>query len=485
MNSILKLTLGLASVLPAIGHANSFEEASQYLDTDGSLIAFIDFQGDGKELGDQLNAIYQDALSHTQGMPLIPVDFSLLFENLGFGSIRSIGFSSKELEPGLYVNRFANLLNGTPSGLFGMYSPEGQEETTFTAAALAPADATGAACGPINLTALTDTYQSVFTQIMGPMGEGIAQQQLSMPVPGTELQIGHIIDTLSARWEYAYKLDLSNMEQPEIALWVQVEGAGSLLEELKPLSEQMPVVFTENDGRPTADFSALLGSDAPCGLFLEAQANGDLVIYTDANWTACSEGPRLADDPKFQSLTAHLPTKALWFSYSDGFDLMKSMEAALAADPETAKYLGTIEKSFDLLIGDFYKPAASASYFKGDTLVTELYASYSTKQIVMLLPTIYGGGLSAAMAIPAFQKVRTTSQEKAVTNNLRQIAAAADQYFLENGVKEVAIEKLIGPDAYIRELTPVAGESYEGMIIKMGEDISVTLGNGQVITQDF
>jgi type IV pilus assembly protein PilA len=39
-------------------------------------------------------------------------------------------------------------------------------------------------------------------------------------------------------------------------------------------------------------------------------------------------------------------------------------------------------------------------------------------------------GLLAAMAIPAFQKVRQSSQDKAVLNNARQLAAAADQFFL-------------------------------------------------------
>ena len=43
-------------------------------------------------------------------------------------------------------------------------------------------------------------------------------------------------------------------------------------------------------------------------------------------------------------------------------------------------------------------------------------------------------GLLAAMAFPAFQKVRQSSQDKAVLNNARQLSAAADQYFLENGV---------------------------------------------------
>ena len=47
-------------------------------------------------------------------------------------------------------------------------------------------------------------------------------------------------------------------------------------------------------------------------------------------------------------------------------------------------------------------------------------------------------GLLAAMAIPALQKVRQSSQDKAVLNNARQLSAAADQYFLENGVSTVA-----------------------------------------------
>lgn len=42
-------------------------------------------------------------------------------------------------------------------------------------------------------------------------------------------------------------------------------------------------------------------------------------------------------------------------------------------------------------------------------------------------------GLLASMAIPAFQKVRASSLEKAVLNDSRQIGAAAQQYFMEYG----------------------------------------------------
>jgi type IV pilus assembly protein PilA len=69
-------------------------------------------------------------------------------------------------------------------------------------------------------------------------------------------------------------------------------------------------------------------------------------------------------------------------------------------------------------------------------------------------------GLLAAMAIPAFQKVRTSSQDKAVLNNARQLAAAADQYFLENGVSSVSQGSLVGASNYVKALNLVANESY-------------------------
>ena len=69
-------------------------------------------------------------------------------------------------------------------------------------------------------------------------------------------------------------------------------------------------------------------------------------------------------------------------------------------------------------------------------------------------------GLLAAMAIPAFQKVRQSSQDKAVLNNARQLAAAADQYFLENGVTSVVQSGLVGSTSYVKALNLVANETY-------------------------
>ncbi|MBI5382646.1 MAG: prepilin-type N-terminal cleavage/methylation domain-containing protein [Opitutae bacterium] len=82
-------------------------------------------------------------------------------------------------------------------------------------------------------------------------------------------------------------------------------------------------------------------------------------------------------------------------------------------------------------------------------------------------------GLLAAMAIPAFQKVRTSSQDKAVLNNARQLSAAADQYFLENGVSSVASSNLVGSDKFVKAVNTVAGESYPTAYT---QGITITIG---------
>jgi len=82
-------------------------------------------------------------------------------------------------------------------------------------------------------------------------------------------------------------------------------------------------------------------------------------------------------------------------------------------------------------------------------------------------------GLLASMAIPAFQKVRTNSQDKAVLNNARQLSGASDQYYLENGVSSCGLTDLVGPTSYIKALNSVANENYPTGFTQ-GVTISIT-----------
>lgn len=83
-------------------------------------------------------------------------------------------------------------------------------------------------------------------------------------------------------------------------------------------------------------------------------------------------------------------------------------------------------------------------------------------------------GLLAAMAIPAFQKVRVASQDKAVLNNARQMAAAADQYYLEKGATYAMATDLIGAANYVKALNTVASETYP---TGYTQGITITIAN--------
>lgn len=84
-------------------------------------------------------------------------------------------------------------------------------------------------------------------------------------------------------------------------------------------------------------------------------------------------------------------------------------------------------------------------------------AAFTLVEIMIVVVTI---GLLAIMAMPAFQKVRAASQDKAVLNNARQLSAAADSYFLERGGSFTSSSNLIGATNYVKALHTVANETY-------------------------
>ena len=116
------------------------------------------------------------------------------------------------------------------------------------------------------------------------------------------------------------------------------------------------------------------------------------------------------------------------------------------------------------------------SVIKGFTLVE-----------IMIVVVIIG--LLAALAVPAFNRVRLNSQEKAIQNNLRQIAAAADQYFILEGTTSAALTDLIGSDPTLyMKLVPqsVAGEAYTVLFpITIGfTSIAISKADGSSVTYD-
>ncbi len=76
------------------------------------------------------------------------------------------------------------------------------------------------------------------------------------------------------------------------------------------------------------------------------------------------------------------------------------------------------------------------------------------------------------------------SVARAMMNNLRQIAAARDQFFLENKRPAASMDELVGETKYIRRLNPVDGEDYSSVPLYPKVPITVVTPKGVSITYD-
>jgi type IV pilus assembly protein PilA len=111
-------------------------------------------------------------------------------------------------------------------------------------------------------------------------------------------------------------------------------------------------------------------------------------------------------------------------------------------------------------------------------------------------------GLFAAMAIPAFQKVRQVSQAKsaamngppsaaivpsgnlqadAMMENLRLLNDAANRFYADQDANTVTLEQLVGPGKYLPGLRAVAGEDYRTVLFKKGRPLRLYLKDGRLI----
>jgi RNA polymerase sigma factor (sigma-70 family) len=80
--------------------------------------------------------------------------------------------------------------------------------------------------------------------------------------------------------------------------------------------------------------------------------------------------------------------------------------------------------------------------------------------------------------------LQESSMHKATLNNLRQLAAARDQFMLDHGRPAASLDELVGENKYIRRLVPVDGENYHGISLLPNQPMTVVNGSGSSVTFD-
>jgi hypothetical protein len=389
-----------------LARAATFKETAGYLDTDGITLSYFDFSGDGQRLAENLEAIYVELGEVKPQFAILPINFEELLAQLGFAAIESIGFSSKEISPEVYCNRGVAMLKSAPTGLLKFYALPEASPRPFVAATLAPADASGAFGGVLNWNALGETTSDLFSQVLGPLGEMVVQSQLRNPIAESELTPQEILDKISTHWDGFYKINASLSNNLDLDFWIRIEGAGELSEKLKPLAKLLGVNLIEED--VSLNFHALKQSSSKTlSLYAKNTAKGDLILYTNPNWTAKSEGPKLTETDSFKKLATHLPTEAIWNEYGSGYDILQYIQPAVESHPGAAPYMPMIEKASEYFISDLFKPYANSLYFDNSNILIEHYGSWTPKHLLGLIPT----SIAVSAAIPHILKAFSSQTE--------------------------------------------------------------------------
>ncbi len=89
-------------------------------------------------------------------------------------------------------------------------------------------------------------------------------------------------------------------------------------------------------------------------------------------------------------------------------------------------------------------------------------------------------GLLTAMAIPAFQRVRESTQENTILTNLDQVQGAGQRYLMEFGGSSVDYSTLVDEE-FFTDIESVAGENYGALAVEAAGTLAVSIPKGEIV----
>lgn len=474
-------------IVKATERSKHFNAVAQQLEVGGTLYGYVDIDGDVLKLTGGLKSILAEvARNQPQAAIVAQQDLDALANKLGLTDIKALGVSSVPEGDGFFRNRAFFYTGGERHGLMAAF---GGKPGPLKHIGLAPANASLYSEAEIDMAAVYQTLKSVIAQVAGePAGN---QMEAALKQAGQQAAISFLdlIYGLKGRSALVLRLDPEKpfrfpspqpVVLPGISLVICVDGIGQVVE---PSLSGAPGLKRSEQG--TAHVYEMAQQLPIEGLQPAIVIDGTQLYLTTslAFLKECREQKSgLAQDAAFQKALAQVGAENNGITYLSPalFDQIRAMEPLNPDLPPDSKAV------FSYVLNNLPKsdrPQIVARINRDDGILIRGYMNRSFKQEVVAA-AFYNPvtlGLVAAMAVPAFQKVRTASQEKAVMNNLRQLSAAAEQYYVENNVRSVTLDRLVGPGRLIRALTPVAGENYRNVILQQGTPLRVTLPGGKVV----
>ncbi|MDP0497136.1 MAG: hypothetical protein Q7Q73_13110 [Verrucomicrobiota bacterium JB024] len=496
-------------LIPKKDRAASFDAVARRLDLGGDSFYFADFGTSFQQLGQKLGSFMQGIQgadpTNMQFAVASMLPYEQLVDVLGVSDLSALGMSSY-YDGSLYRSKCVVYL---PDGLHGLFTLIGTEPGPFDALALAPAGTDVFFSQQIHGSAIKQIILDGAEAIMPGNGDKMAAGLLAKPA-GPVLTVGEALDkadtTLTAivrlgeTREIAVPDSEASFSVPRAQFLVRLSGQGWLITDgIFPVEmwvSEGAMTRTEEDGqviyRQSEEAAAGTPSDFAQAQIILDPATGDLTLVSDeAFWQECTSGKTsLADSPRYQAAVKGLPTEGNSLTYvsKETFNTLIGLykQAQETVPPQMAGIFTMYELYLPILSLDKVEAdAASVITVDATSIFSDSRWPTSSGSMTGGSSGVVVTGLLAAMAIPAFNKVRAESREKTITNNLRLVASAGQQYILENGEPQVGYDKLV-QEEYFHPIQPVNGESYDDLVVREeGGILEVTTASGETVSFEY
>lgn len=459
---------------PALVSASktSFAEVTAQLDPGGNFYLYLGTAQWLEQLSGQVEAWRHTFTSmpdaKSEDVANINKAFDIvtrLITDSGIENISGMGLSSIEIEKGLYRNKV--LLHHYPGKGDGfLWKLCGSEPHALTGLDLLPANTALAIFADTDLPLLWNVIKTEVAKSGFPQANDFLQQLPTEFEKNTQVKWDTFINSLGGEFGLAVTLDESNtvpiplpsgaisIPEPGILIAIRVNDdtifnriAAELKKNKDVISYETNSVRMRTMPVPIPMAINLRPTAATSGGYLFIASSDTLV--SEALAVKSGEKPGLKTTAEFKHLAHGLPEKGNQFSYVSarfGRTIMEIQKQALAgqgAQNSSQAQLAWVKSLFSA-------DSATYSYSVGmntpDGCLTIGNGNQSAAALC-LLPAVAVTGALAAIAIPNFVKARTTSQQNACINNLRQLDAAKNQWALEKGKKtgDVCTEEDIKP----------------------------------------
>ena len=474
------------ALVPAAERSRHFEAVNRHLELGGPLYVYADIDGDILQVADYLRNLADNISAAQPAAAGLRQDYRKIFADLGLADIKAVGLSSVPVAAGGFRNRTFFYI---PGGRHGLLAGLGGPAAPFIHTRMAPADVDFYSEGEVDLPAVYATVKALVARIGGEAAASDLETKLREAGQPAGLSALELIQGFKGRAVVILALDPEKnltlptpqpITVPEFSLLIRIDGIGPALE---PALAKLPLLEKSQDGTLTLyamkqplPIAGLQPAFAVEGSAFYLSTHRDFLLACQRRTAGLDQNPAFqralaAAGPVGNGLT-HVSPRLFARLHQLG-------ELNQEAPAEVKRMLTMIAQQ----LPQTDEPLISVRSNLPDGVLVRSHWNRSLKQDLAVV-TMYNPvamGMLAAMAIPAFQKVREASQEKVILNNLRQLSAAADQHYLETGTTTATYDDLVGPGKLIPRLVPAMGEDYRRIQFRAGEPLRLRLPNGRVV----